>query len=132
MRQDTLGNLRWRQPASPGMIARARTFRMAGMASPPRPRALIVGGSLGGLFAGACLLRAGWDVLAIERTAGKLAGRGAGLGVHAPLVEGLRRAGAVADETLGVPVSGRVTLGRDGAIVVEIEMPQFCTSWSRL
>src|SRR5438552_3957613 len=96
------------------------------------PRALVDGGSLGGLFSGCMLLRAGWDVVVIERTAGALTGRGAGLGVHAPLFEGLRRAGARVDSSIGVAVDGRVTLGADGAVVASIDMPQLCTSWRRL
>ena len=96
------------------------------------PRALVVGGSLGGLFIGCMLLRAGWDVVVIERTAGALTGRGAGLGVHAPLLEGLRRAGARVDSSIGVAVDGRVTLGADGAVLASVDMPQLCTSWRRL
>ena len=96
------------------------------------PRALVVGGSLGGLFIGCMLLRAGWDVVVIERTAGALTGRGAGLGVHAPLLDGLRRAGARVDSSIGVAVDGRVTLGADGAVLASIDMPQLCTSWRRL
>src|SRR5260221_13493855 len=96
------------------------------------PRALVVGGSLGGLFVGCMLLRAGWDVVVIERTAGALTGRGAGLGVHAPLLDGLRRAGARVDSTIGVAVDGRGTLGADGAVLASIAMPQLCTSWRRL
>src|SRR5215471_11768581 len=96
------------------------------------PRALVVGGSLGGLFIGCMLLRSGWDVVVIERTAGAMTGRGAGLGVHAPLLEGLRRAGARVDASIGVRVEGRVALGPDGAIVAAIDMPQLCTSWRRL
>ena len=44
----------------------------------PVPRALVIGGSVGGLFA-ACLLREiGWDVAVFEKSAGDLSGRGAG------------------------------------------------------
>ena len=46
------------------------------------PRAIVVGGSLGGLFAGNMLLRAGCDVTIVERSIGELEGRGAGLGVE--------------------------------------------------
>jgi 2-polyprenyl-6-methoxyphenol hydroxylase-like FAD-dependent oxidoreductase len=95
-------------------------------------RALVIGGSLGGLFAANLLLRTGWDVLVLERTGEPLTGRGAGLVVHPPLLEGLRRAGAVVDGTIGVPVTGRVTFARDGAEVAAIALPQVCTSWGRL
>jgi 2-polyprenyl-6-methoxyphenol hydroxylase-like FAD-dependent oxidoreductase len=39
-------------------------------------RALIIGGSLGGLFAANLLHRAGWDVQVFERVAEELAERG--------------------------------------------------------
>ena len=45
-------------------------------------RAIVIGGSLGGLFAGATLMRSGWDVTIVERSGRRLEGRGAGLGVH--------------------------------------------------
>jgi 2-polyprenyl-6-methoxyphenol hydroxylase-like FAD-dependent oxidoreductase len=95
-------------------------------------RAIVVGGSLGGLFAACMLLRSGWDVLVLERTEGRLAGRGAGLGVHPPMLEGLLCAGVLVDESVGVAIGGRAVLAHDGSIAAEIEMPQFCTSWARL
>ncbi|MGF1625500.1 MAG: FAD-dependent monooxygenase [Alphaproteobacteria bacterium] len=95
-------------------------------------RAIVVGGSLGGLFAGCNLLRAGWDVTIVERTPGRLAGRGAGLGVHAPMVQTLIAAGCTVDTTLGVPIPGRVCLARDGSDLARIPMPQFGISWGKL
>ncbi|MBV8577573.1 MAG: FAD-dependent monooxygenase [Acetobacteraceae bacterium] len=95
-------------------------------------RALVIGGSLGGLFAANLLLRTGWDVLVLERAVEPLTGRGAGLVVQPPLLEGLRRVGAVVDATIGVPVAGRVTFARDGTEVAAIALPQVCTSWGRL
>jgi len=96
------------------------------------PRAIVVGGSLGGLFAGNMLLRAGCDVTIIERSIGELEGRGAGLGVHPSMLEGLLAAGARVDGAVGVAVAGRVALARDGSVAAELAMPQFCTSWARL
>jgi 2-polyprenyl-6-methoxyphenol hydroxylase-like FAD-dependent oxidoreductase len=95
-------------------------------------RALIVGGSLGGLFAGCALLRAGWDVQVIERTPGRLDGRGAGLGVLPAMLEVLKGAGARVDRTVGMPVRGRVCFARDGSERAWLPMPQYTTSWSRL
>jgi 2-polyprenyl-6-methoxyphenol hydroxylase-like FAD-dependent oxidoreductase len=102
------------------------------MSKKPRRRAIVVGGSLGGLFAGCMIRQRGWDVEIVERTKGRLAGRGAGLGVHPSMLEGLLRAGAKVDATVGVAVGGRAVLARDGGIAAEIAMPQFCTSWARL
>lgn len=95
-------------------------------------RALIVGGSLGGLFAGCALLRAGWDVQVIERTPGRLDGRGAGLGVLPAMLDVLKGAGARVDHTVGVPVTGRVCFAPDGSERARLPMPQYTTSWSRL
>jgi 2-polyprenyl-6-methoxyphenol hydroxylase-like FAD-dependent oxidoreductase len=95
-------------------------------------RAIVVGGSLGGLFAGCGLFRAGWDVTILERTPDRLEGRGAGLGVHPPMLQGLLAAGAKVDGAVGVAVSGRTAFDGTGKIIGEIRMPQFCTSWARL
>lgn len=95
-------------------------------------RAIVIGGSLGGLFAGNTLLRSGWDVTIVERSGGRLEGRGAGLGVHPPMLQGLLAAGAEVDGGVGVPVGGRTAFAPDGSIVGELRMPQFCTSWGRL
>ena len=45
-------------------------------------RALIIGGSVGGLFAAHMLGRIGWEVDVFERAREDLAGRGAGIGTH--------------------------------------------------
>jgi 2-polyprenyl-6-methoxyphenol hydroxylase-like FAD-dependent oxidoreductase len=95
-------------------------------------RAVVVGGSLGGLFAANLLLRAGWDVTLFERTGEELSGRGAGIVTHAELNQALERAGIRVDETLGVPVPGRVTLARDGSVEAEKPLPQVLTAWGRL
>ena len=93
---------------------------------------LVVGGSLGGLFAANMLLRQGHDVTLLEKTMGSLDGRGAGIVTHDSLTEALRAAGVTVDDTLGVPVTKRVTLGADGQSLGELEFPQVLTSWSRL
>jgi 2-polyprenyl-6-methoxyphenol hydroxylase-like FAD-dependent oxidoreductase len=95
-------------------------------------RAIVIGGSLGGLFVGNTLLRSGWDVTIAERSGGQLEGRGAGLGVHPPMLQGLLVAGAKVDGGVGVAVGGRTAFAPDGSIVGELRMPQFCTSWDRL
>ena len=95
-------------------------------------RILVAGGSLGGLFAANLLSRAGHDVLVLEKAAGTLDGRGAGIVTHAPLLDGLRRAGIAIDDTLGVQVQSRVALNADGSVAATTELPQLLTSWSRL
>jgi 2-polyprenyl-6-methoxyphenol hydroxylase-like FAD-dependent oxidoreductase len=93
---------------------------------------LIVGGSLGGLFAANILLRQGHDVTLLEKAAGSLDGRGAGIVTHDALAVALRQAGVAVDDTLGVHVNERITLGEDGQSLGMMKLPQVLTSWSRL
>lgn len=95
-------------------------------------RILIVGGSLGGLFAANILHRAGHDVVVLEKSVDTLDGRGAGIVTHAPLVTALQRAGAVVDERFGVAVTSRVALDANGHCAARLALPQVLTSWSRL
>jgi 2-polyprenyl-6-methoxyphenol hydroxylase-like FAD-dependent oxidoreductase len=95
-------------------------------------RALVIGGSHGGLFAANLLHRAGWQVDVYEKTGEALAGRGAGLATHPELMRALRRAGATVDETIGVPVRRRVALARDGSVAGTRDVPQVMTAWGRL
>lgn len=93
---------------------------------------LVAGGSLGGLMAANLLARAGHAVTVLERAAGSMDGRGAGIVTHAALVEGLRRCGMPQDYALGVSIPGRITLDSAGAVLGEMALPQVLTSWSRL
>ena len=95
-------------------------------------RILIAGGSLGGLLAANMLLRDGHDVQVLEKATGSLDGRGAGIVTHAALARGLKRAGVVVNDTLGVRVESRVALAANGETVARLAMPQVLTSWSRL
>lgn len=96
------------------------------------PRAIIIGGSLGGLFAANLLLRQGWDVEVFEHSGAALAGRGAGIITHPGLFACLRRIGIVIDESFGVDIPGRVTFGRNGDAVATLALPQCLTTWGRL
>ncbi|WP_438978748.1 FAD binding domain-containing protein [Polynucleobacter sp.] len=93
---------------------------------------LVIGGSLGGLFAANILLRQGHDVTLLEKVIGSLDGRGAGIVTHDALADALRESGIAIDDGLGVAVSKRVTLGSDGESLGEMPLPQILTSWSRL
>lgn len=95
-------------------------------------RILIAGGSLGGLLVANLLCRAGHNVQLLEKATGSLDGRGAGIVTHAALCEGLLRAGAKVDDSLGVPVQSRVVLDASGQISASLALPQVLTSWSRL
>jgi 2-polyprenyl-6-methoxyphenol hydroxylase-like FAD-dependent oxidoreductase len=95
-------------------------------------RALIIGGSLGGLFAGTLLRSIGWDVVVFERTQGDLSGRGAGLGSREGLFATLRRIGIVLDGTIGVEVRSRIALDADGAAICEVPVRTVATAWDRI
>lgn len=95
-------------------------------------KAIIIGGSLGGLFAANLLHRAGWDVEVYERVAEELEGRGAGIVTHQELMDALAMAGVTVDETIGVAVRERVTLDSDGSVAGRRAMPQILTAWGRL
>jgi 2-polyprenyl-6-methoxyphenol hydroxylase-like FAD-dependent oxidoreductase len=95
-------------------------------------RILVVGGSLGGLMAAGMLLRAGHEVQLLERSPRSLQGRGAGIVTHDSLRAALQQAGAVVDDTLGVPVHSRVVLRADGEVDCAWDHPQVLTSWGRL
>ncbi len=96
------------------------------------PRALIIGGSLGGLFAANLLQRDGWDVEVFEQSAEPLAGRGAGIITHPELFDALVRIGIATGEGIGVDIEGRVAFGRDGATLGTLPIRQCLTTWGRL
>src|SRR5689334_760173 len=97
-----------------------------------KQRAVIVGGSLGGLFAANLLARAGWTVGVYERVAEDLAGRGAGIGTHDELFGVMRRLGVTIDESIGMRVSDRVCLAADGALLHRLELRQVMAHWARI
>jgi 2-polyprenyl-6-methoxyphenol hydroxylase-like FAD-dependent oxidoreductase len=95
-------------------------------------RALVIGGSLGGLLAAHLLRAAGWHAVVFERNEEELTGRGVGLGTHPQLIAVLRRVGIAFDETMGVRVSRVVCLDRGGKVIVEQPMARTMSAWSRL
>ncbi len=97
-----------------------------------KPRAIVVGGSLGGLFAANMLLRKGWDVEVFERVPDELAGRGAGIVTHPELFEAMAAAGIPLDASIGIDVRSRVTLAQDGDVVLESALPQTLTAWGKM
>src|SRR5580700_9292590 len=91
-------------------------------------RAVIIGGSMSGLFSAAFLRQIGWDVDVYERSEVELVGRGAGLVAHPELFEALNACGA-GTRDLGVEVPKRITLDRHGDITGERPLQQTVTSW---
>lgn len=95
-------------------------------------QAIIVGGSVAGLFAANLLLRRGWDVVVLERAGGGLQSRGAGVALHPELEAIMATAGAAAAGPVGVRVAGRCAVGADGRILAEQPHDQFLTAWSSI
>lgn len=106
---------------------------MPGSASSRRRnrRAVIIGGSMSGLFSAAFLRQIGWDVDVYERSNVELVGRGAGITGHPELLEALEASGAGTD-MLGIEVPKRIAIDRDGRITDERPLRQVLTSWDRL
>jgi len=96
-----------------------------------RRRAIIIGGSMSGLFTAAFLRQIGWDVDVFERSPVELVGRGAGITSHPELLEALEASGA-GTRDLGVSVSKRIAIDRDGRVIGERALAQILTSWDRL
>ena len=94
-------------------------------------RALICGGSIGGLFCAAMLRRSGWDAVVLERSRSELSGRGAGIVTHDLLIDLIRLAGAETGN-LGVQVTERVAFDLNGSRVATLPLPQIVTSWDRV
>lgn len=95
-------------------------------------RALVIGGSMGGLFAGLCLRRRGWEVDIFERSPVALTGRGAGIMTHPELRAALADLGLDTARDFGVAIEERLTLGTGGEVIGRRACPQIATSWNRL
>ncbi|HEX4193854.1 MAG TPA: FAD-dependent monooxygenase [Stellaceae bacterium] len=99
---------------------------------PSQRRALVIGGSIGGLFAAQFLRQAGWHVALFERSAGDLADRGAGLNTSGELFDGLRRAGAEVNPRLAFHVRSSAWLKQDGTIGIEIPRGWHGSTWGTI
>jgi len=97
----------------------------------PARRALIIGGSLGGLFIGNLLRRNGWQVEIYERSPHDLDSRGGGIVLQPEVVEVFRRVGIDAGQVgLGVQSHYRTVFDPDGTVRNRRFAPQMQTSWS--
>jgi 2-polyprenyl-6-methoxyphenol hydroxylase-like FAD-dependent oxidoreductase len=93
-------------------------------------RALVVGGSIGGLIAGHLLLRSGWDVTIVERSAADLADRGAGLGISEELLNVMRGLGIRMSRSSALYVPNAIWLDQEGKIRFESPRSNFGSTWS--
>lgn len=95
-------------------------------------RALVIGGSMSGLFAASLLRRQGWDVNVFERVEGELAGRGAGIVAQPEIGAAFKVLGIDFGTDLGVNTVPRRTFDRDGKLIGETECRQTHTAWERV
>jgi 2-polyprenyl-6-methoxyphenol hydroxylase-like FAD-dependent oxidoreductase len=99
---------------------------------PEARRALIIGGSISGLFAALYLRRRGWMVNAYERSPVALTGRGAGIMTHPEMRAALAELGLDTGRDFGVGVEGRLVLDIEGVEIGRHTCAQIATSWNRL
>ncbi|CAB3961267.1 MULTISPECIES: FAD binding domain-containing protein [Burkholderia] len=97
-----------------------------------RPRALIIGGSLGGLFTATTLQAAGWDIDIFERSPNELDSRGGGIVLQADVLSAFHFAGIQTGTALGVQSGDRIYLDRADRVIQRSFMPQTQTSWNML
>jgi 2-polyprenyl-6-methoxyphenol hydroxylase-like FAD-dependent oxidoreductase len=98
----------------------------------PARRALVIGGSLGGLLAAHLLRDVGWEPVVFERIAEDLTGRGAGVSTHPQLLEVLARIGIDFDAGMGVKVDTLICLDRSGRVYLQEKTARIMSSWGRL
>jgi 2-polyprenyl-6-methoxyphenol hydroxylase-like FAD-dependent oxidoreductase len=87
-----------------------------------KPRALIIGGSVGGLFAAHLLDAISWDVDVFERVNDDLASRGAGIGTHPVLHAIMRRIGLPIDNSIVVATPSYLCRDRTGRLILTGEL----------
>jgi 2-polyprenyl-6-methoxyphenol hydroxylase-like FAD-dependent oxidoreductase len=93
-------------------------------------RAIVIGGSLAGLFTGTLLRSIGWQVDIYERSPHTLDSRGGGIVLQPDVIEAFQRAG-IPQDNLGVVAQERYYLQRNGTIQ-RMPMRQTFTSWNLL
>ena len=93
-------------------------------------KAIVIGGSLSGLFTGVLLRSIGWQVDIYERSPRTLSSRGGGVVLQPDVVEAFAIAG-ILYQNLGVDAKERYYLQHDGSIQA-MPMRQTLTSWNSL
>ena len=93
-------------------------------------RAIVIGGSLSGLFTGVLLRSIGWQVDIYERSPRTLSSRGGGVVLQPDVVEAFQIAD-IPHQNLGVVATERYYLQRNGSIQ-RMPMRQTLTSWNSL
>lgn len=97
-----------------------------------KPRAIIIGGSVGGLFAANMLRSTGWDAVVFERNSEELAGRGAGISTHPQLHDVMKRLGIPFDDSMGISVDKVVFIDNKGVTYDTRDTVRVMSSWGRI
>jgi 2-polyprenyl-6-methoxyphenol hydroxylase-like FAD-dependent oxidoreductase len=95
-------------------------------------RAIVIGGSMSGLFTALNLRSRGWHAEIYERSPVALTGRGAGIMTHPEMRQALTLLGIDASRNFGVPIERRLALDAAGGVSAEHVCRQTATSWNRL
>jgi 2,6-dihydroxypyridine 3-monooxygenase len=106
-----------------GRYGRGSTFHIHADRSPrresPMMRAVVVGGSLGGLTTALLLREQGWDVDILERSSNPLEGRGTGIVLHPKTIRYLAERTGNRVGGIGLPARRVQYLETDGSILNE-------------
>ncbi|NPT40239.1 hypothetical protein GNZ12_02660 [Paraburkholderia sp. 1N] len=100
------------------------------MANVNRPSAIVIGGSLSGLFTATALRAVGWDVKLFEQSPNELDSRGGGIVLQPDVLEAFRFGGVKLPAYPGVDSGDRIYLDQNDRIIDQFYMPQTQTSWS--
>ena len=95
-----------------------------------RPSAIVIGGSLSGLFTTTALRAVGWDVKLFEQSPNELDSRGGGIVLQPDVLEAFRFGRVKLPAYPGVDSGDRIYLDQNDRIIDQFYMPQTQTSWS--
>ncbi|WP_175922797.1 FAD binding domain-containing protein [Burkholderia latens] len=93
-------------------------------------KAIIVGGSVGGLFAATALRAAGWRVSVFEQSPHALDSRGGGIVLQPPIERAFAFGGVPLPRDAGVDSVDRIYVDTQDRIVQRFAMPQTQTGWN--
>ncbi len=96
------------------------------------PRAVVIGGSVAGLFIANMLIRRDWRVDIFERVGETLASRGAGIAWHEEMKHVMAAAGVGDDTPVGIKVDGRTAYDKSGREIAFYPYPQYLVAWGRV
>jgi 2-polyprenyl-6-methoxyphenol hydroxylase-like FAD-dependent oxidoreductase len=95
-------------------------------------RAIIIGGSVGGLFAANMLRSIGFDAQVFERNGEELTGRGAGISTHPQLHAVTQRLGVPFDHSMGIAIDTVIFLDHEGRAYDRRDTSRLMSSWGRV